>query len=311
MISRKYFYSVALGLMTLLTASCSQDDSLVEPVHTKEASASFSVNIPQESTGTRAADANVQRYAIAIEDADGNTVSLAANSGGWKVDTTNGDGKMKIQSTGSFVIDGLTDGNTYTAHFWADYDSYTLPTDWQETGDYATYDISWYNYVKLNWQGANLKPAIMAYCGSKEFIAGSDNGAGFDITLKRAVAQVSLIQNDAKENVSGTSFEFKCYSGVVYNIKTGTASTSDADKGTVSYWPSISGSNVADGEEIFNFYILANQGINDNDITYADFYLTRWSGSSYVSCTGADYGFLQTTVKANHITNIKGNFFGD
>ena len=65
---KKYFYSAVVGLMALFTASCSQDETVTSIVKSNEpVKATFTLNVPSENTLTRAADTNVKRYAIAIE----------------------------------------------------------------------------------------------------------------------------------------------------------------------------------------------------------------------------------------------------
>ena len=85
---KKYFFIAALGLLTL--AACQR-----EALETHQtATAMFAVSVTDDAIVTRAADASVARYAIAIEG----------------LDLGNGEGAFMIQDNGTFVIPGLITG---------------------------------------------------------------------------------------------------------------------------------------------------------------------------------------------------------
>ena len=299
MISRKIFYFAVLSLTTLLTVSCSQDDSLVESTPINDASASFRVNIPWESASTRGADANVKRYAIAIENVDDaeNPFIVKLDPSTLAVDMTNGVDTMIINNTGSFDISGLTNGSKYVAYFWADYDSHLLPTAWQETGSYATYDIQNFMNVKHNWEGTVLKTGVMAYCGSKDFVAGSDNGAGFSVTLSHAVAEVNLIQETGKTTTESIALQLTYTIPTSLNLKDKTVGDSYETK----LWPNFVAWTYPDNYTLQTIYMFASD--TEQNI---DFKMEKWNGSSYESIFTTDA--ITVPVKVNHKSNVKGDY---
>lgn len=294
---KKYFYSAVVGLMALFTASCSQDETVTSIVKSNEpVKATFTLNVPSENTLTRAADTNVKRYAIAIENVDDPTAP-------WDVDLIGaGDDskKMLIQASNEFTIDGLTDGSKYVAYFWADYDD--VSASW--TG--GAYDISWYSWIGVNWNAtANAYVAGMAYCGSKAFTAGEDNGAGFSVTLNRAVAKVNLIQS-AEGISNGETLVAGYNTKIYYSIKTKSVIANDSDPSTdaiddynISYAKTVAAGSVAADTELNTFYVLASDAGET-----LDFYFTtdNWATSTAVT---------NVPVKANYQTNIKGGYFAN
>lgn len=175
---KKYFYSAVVALVALFTASCSQEESLVQS-NTAPSKTTFSVALPTEKAITRAVDEGIHRYAMAIKGVD-------------LVKGTETTGAMLIQSTGNFTVENLESGKKYTAYFWADEDAADATA--------PSYDITWPNYVKLNYDGNDTdgwtaRPMKMAYCGTLEFTAG--DAENYPITLKRAVSKVNLIQSAA------------------------------------------------------------------------------------------------------------------
>ena len=281
---KKYFYSAVVAMMALFTVSCSQNEAPEEAPSAPAATASVSFNVkaPSDNPITRAADSNVKRYAIAI---DG-------------VDLGNGVGASIIQASGTFDVPNLTTGNTYTVTFWADYDDATLQTAWQETGDYATYDITWLTYIKQN-KGTH---ATMAYCGSRTITVGEQTGA-YNITLKRAVAQVNLKQANpaSKKSADGNSdwitVTYKKYTA--YNAQTGAVVSGDADAATGYSYEQTA--DLAANADLGSFYAWANTaGITDNiAITY---YATATEGTVNVATVS------NVPLCANYKTNITGNF---
>ena len=292
---KKYFYSAVVGLMAMLTASCSQDEDVASVVKNNEpVKATFTLRVPSEHSLTRAADTNVKRYAIAIENVDDPTAT-------WDVDLI-GEGddskKMLIQASNEFTIDGLTPGSKYIAYFWADYDE--ASAGWSG----GAYDISWYNWIGVNWNAtANGYVAGMAYCGKKEFTAGEDKGAGFTVTLNRVVAKVNLVQSP--EGISnGETLVVGYNTKIYYNIKTKSVVANDSDPSTeavddynISHSKTIAAGSIAANTELNTFYVLASDAGET-----VDFYFTtdNWATSTPVT---------NVPVKANYQTNIKGSYF--
>ena len=258
---KNYFFIAALGLMTL--AACQS-----EALETNQtATATFAVSVTNDAIATRAADANVARYAIAI---DG-------------LDLGNGEGAFMIQDNGTFEIPGLITGQQYTAYFWADYDD-------------GTYDVVWPNWVSLK----DGKEIGMAYHGHTTFTLGEQD-APYAITLKRAVAQVTLTQKDAAAGTPWIKVHFNRYK--VFNAKNGTCS-GDAESKKVEYDPA---GGFAAGQVLASFYVFAPE----NGYT-SDFVIKNgddWTDSEEV----VHYAPVIATVnnvplKANYKTNITGNY---
>ena len=287
-------------MMALCTVSCSQDETtLVSAAPAAPAgpvSVSFKVDAPTDGIVTRAADANVKRYAIAIENVDN-------PSSPWTVDLI-GEGddskKMLIQASNEFTIDGLEDGSKYVAYFWADYDD--VSASW--TG--GAYDISWFNWITVNWNAeANGYVAGMAYCGSKEFTAGASTDA-LNVTLSRIVAKVNMVQSGAGTS-NGETLVASYKSHAVYSIKTRSTIANDTDPDTegvqdyqFTFSKTIVAGPVADETELNSFYVLASDAGATIDI-----YMTKdnW-GTNLV-----EGGVTNVPVKANYQTNIKGAYF--
>lgn len=278
---KKFFYSAMVAMTALFTTSCSSENSVNEEVTNAPVKTTFQVNLPTDGMVTRAADANVKRYAIAI---DG-------------VDLGNGVGASLIQASGSFEVPNLVTGKSYTVTFWADYDDATLPTVWQETGDYATYNITYLTYVQQN-KGTH---ATMAYCGSRTITVGEQTGA-YNITLKRAVAQVNLKQASAasKTSADGSSdwitVTYNKYPA--YNAQTGTVTGDTTTPTGYSYEQTA---NLAANADLGSFYVWASTtGITDNiAITY---WATEAEGTVNVATV------TNVPLRANYKTNITGNF---
>ena len=285
-------------MMALCTVSCSQDEAtLVSAAPAAPAgpvSVSFKVDAPTEGIITRAADANVKRYAIAIENVDDASAPWALDLIGEGDDSK----KMLIQASNEFTIDGLTDGSKYVAYFWADYDD--VSASW--TG--GAYDISWFNWITVNWNTeANGYVAGMAYCGSIEFTAGESSEA-LNVTLKRVVAKVNLVQSGAGIS-NGETLVASYFSHAVYSIKTKSTIANDAnpdEEGVQDYQftfsKTITAGAVADGTELNSFYVLASDAGATIDI-----YITKDNWGSTLA------GVTNVPVQANYQTNIKGAYF--
>lgn len=293
---KKYFYSAIVAMTALFTVSCSQDETLVETsTPAAPASVSFKLDVPTDGMTTRAADANVARYAVVIQNVDDATspwtVKLAADGTGWKVDYEAGDEQMKVQANSEITIDGLTDGSKYVAYFWADYNE-------------DAYDLTWATDITVKWNtAANKYVAGMAYCGSKAFTAGEDTGAGFSVTLTRAVAQVNFVQSVAGVSL-GETLVAACTMPIHYNLLTGqlTAATTDWDTtGQMQASGAASAGDVAADQVITSFYVLAPTAG-----TTVDFYMTMDNWATNL----VDGGVTNVPVRANYKTNIKGAYYG-
>lgn len=257
----KYFFIAAFSLLAF--AAC-QREALDKPTTT---TASFAVSITDEDIATRAADANVARYAIAI---DG-------------LDLGNGEGAFMIQDNGTFVIPGLITGQQYTAYFWADYDD-------------GTYDVVWPNWVSLK----DGKEIGMAYCGHTTITLG-EQADPYAITLKRAVAQVTLTQKDAAGGTPWIKVHFNRYK--VYNAKNNTCA-GDAESKKVEYDPA--GGFAAD-QVLASFYVFAPENGYTSDFVIKDG--DDWTDSEQVLHPAPVIATVTNVpLKANYKTNIKGNY---
>ena len=268
---KKYFFSAAVAMMALFATSCSQDEVFAPEVTNQGATATFKVSLPTDGFGTRAADANVTRYAIAIEGLDITD------------DNTDNAGAFLIQNNGNFTIPGLVNGQEYTVYFWADY------------GD-GTYNVEWPNWVSLN----DGKEIGMAYCGHTTITLGEQTDA-YAITLKRAVAQVTLTQKDAASATGApwTKISFNRYN--VYNAKTGECA-GDATEQKLSLDPA----DLTAGQQLFQFYVFAPEaGYTTNfKITNGD----DWTDGDNVLHTNPIATISNVPLKANFKTSITGNF---
>lgn len=280
---KNFFYFTAMSFVALFVTSCSQDEVLVENNSlATPAKAVFNVSLPTDGMTTRGADTQVKRYAIAID--------------GMDLGNSKGVGASKIQDNGTFEIEGLTTGQQYTVTFWADYDDASLSTEWVEEGEYATYDINWLTYVKQN-KGTH---ATMCYCGSKTITVGEQTG-DYEITLKRAVAQVNMKQTTAATKMSeaGSSDWIKVSYNkyAAYNAQTGTV-TGETAATDYSYEQTA---DLAANADLGSFYVWANTSGNTDNLAIS-YYATEAEGTVNVATVN------NVPLKANYKTNISGNF---
>ena len=298
---KKFFYSAVVAMVALFTASCSQEEVAETQIPaSKKVSTSFSVDIPTSGHSTRAADANVTRYAVLIENVDDPAnpwdVKLVANGTGWKVDYDNGDTEMKVQGSGNITIDGLTDGSKYVAYFWADYDDPTSGV----VG--ASYNVTYATDIAVTgWDAVSSSYKVgMAYCGSKSFTAGEDHGAGFSVTLKHAVAKVNFNQTGANQTITeAKTLAVSCKLPIHYNLKTQSliAKTDTWDtEGSIGISVTKPAGEIAAGE-LGSIYILAP----DNGTTVSFWYTTdNWTTSNEIA---------SVPLRSNYLTNISGQYF--
>ena len=297
---KKYFYSAVVAMMALFTVSCSQEETAETQISApKKVSTSFSVGIPSNGPSTRTADASVTRYAVVIDNVDDAaapwTVKLKASSTGFVVDYTDGDEQMKVQGSGNITIDGLTDGSKYVAYFWADYDDPANVVG-------ASYDVTWATDIAVkSWDDASSSYKVgMAYCGSKSFTAGEDNGAGFSVTLKHAVAKVNFNQSASLTIAEAKTLAASCKLPVHYNLKTQSliakTDTWDTEGSIGISIAKTAGSEITAGE-LGSIYILAP----DNGTTVSFWYtLDNWTTSNEIA---------SVPLKSNYQTNISGQYF--
>lgn len=266
---KKYFFSAAVAMMTLFATSCSQDETFA-PENQVPATASFRVNLPIDGMTTRGADASVKRYAIAIEGLD------ITN------DDTDNPGAFLIQDNGTFEIPGLVTGQQYTVYFWADY------------GD-GTYDVTWPNWVSLN----DGKEIGMAYCGHTTITLG-EQADPYDITLRRAVAQVTLAQKNAARVNDGLWLRVHYNRYTVYNAKDNTCA-GDAAAAKIEYHTDAAWSA---NQQIAQFYVFAPEAGYTSD-----FVVKNGDDNPDADYTAPVIATVSNVpLKANYKTNITGNF---
>ena len=280
---KKYFFSAAVAIVALFATSCSQDETFAPEVTNQGATATFQVNLPTDDMTTRGADANVKRFAIAIEG----------------VELGNGEGAFLIQDNGTFEIPGLVTGQQYTVYFWADYDAATLSTtkeDGMTADQYATYAVVWPNWVSLN----DGKEMAMAYCGHTTITLG-EQADPYAITLKRAVAQVTLTQKDAASATGApwTKISFNRYT--IYNAKTGECAGDAAEQKL-----SVDPAELTAGQQLHQFYVFAPEAGYTTDFAIKNG--DDWTDGENVLHTNPIATISNVPLKANFKTNITGNF---
>lgn len=285
----KKMISYALFASLALFASCSQDETLEQATNAPGV-LSFTTNLPTEGAQTKAADANVQRYIMQLyADYEGQMTAQYLNPDGAD-DTAQ---KLLIQADGNFTIDGaainLTEGATYTAVFWADYDAPTTAST--ET----TYNANYLNCVQLN----DGKEMAMAYCGTSEFTYGSDMQPSYNVTLTRAVAQVNLNQTEAFTATEGDQLTASYSRYFVYNALE--ESVYPSTESWQTYVPVTTALNITAGDVAANatlgnilVFASADESIN-TDFSFS------YGGTVVGSVT-------QVPLQANYQTNISGNY---
>lgn len=274
---KKYFFSAAVALMALVATSCSQDESLVENGNVN-GTVSFRVSLPTDGSITRAADASVQRYAMSIDGVD--------------LGATSGTSASIINGTGTFDVNNLQAGKEYTAYFWADYDAVNA-TD-------PTYDVTWLTWVSLTKvkdaetgeDTGESKPVTMAYCGKLTFTAGS--AANYNVTLKRAVAKVNLVQTPAGQS-AGDWVTARYSTATNYDVSNYAPHESSGSV-NLATWQQITEGAVADGTTLFSFYVLAPSA----EATLTDVAL-EVNNAAKATVTNVP-------MQANYQTNIKGAY---
>lgn len=255
-------------------ASCSQDENLIE--ENSSSAISFLTSLPENGLQSRAADTSVKRYIMQLY-ADGTVVDLNPSE-----DVTN---YSIINSDGVFQIDGNACGLqrdvTYSAVFWADYD--------EATAESPTYDVSWLNWVQLN-EGKDM---AMAYCGKLDFIYGRATNE-YQVTLKRAVAQVNLKQKTTYTAGEGDKIAAAYQRYINFN-----AFTSDVPEGAGTSEAqteiTVTGGEKAAGDVLGSFLVFASPNGTTTDFTFS-------YGENVVGSVN------NVPLKANYQTNITGDF---
>lgn len=283
----KKMISYALFAAMAFFASCSQDETLEQATNAPGV-LSFTTSLPNDGIQTKAADANVGRYIMQLyTEYEGEMTAQYLNPEGTD-DTTQ---KLLVQDNGTFTIDGatinLTEGTTYTAVFWADYDTPAAAD--------PTYNANYLNCVQLN----SGKEMTMAYCGTADFTYGSDMPATQSVTLKRAVAQVNLNQSVAFTAAEGDQLTATYTRYFAYDaLNTCVYPTSEGWQTNPSVTTTLS---IAAGEKAANstlgnilVFASADEAIN-TDFTFA------YNGITVGNAT-------QAPLQANYQTNINGNF---
>ena len=305
----KRFLSYAMCAAAVCLAACSQDETF-EQVNADSHVISFRASLPQDAMMTKA-DANVGRYIMQVVKPDGGWLDFDSSE-----ETTL---ERQINDTGEFQIDGdalsMEIGGTYTALFWADYDTPTTAS-----AD-AVYSADWLNWVSWN----KSKPMTMAYCGKLDFVYGDD--VTTDIVLKRAVAQINLKQKTAHTPAAGDQITAAYSAYTVYDVRgTFPAVGSDgsaANPEDVTATVNVSGelqagatigsilvfaTPVADQSTLtdFTFTYTGEEAIAVNDVPLRANYQTNINGDFVNGPTTTDYDFTVTTGDAWDGT-IEGN----
>lgn len=269
---KKNLVFLGAALLSMMSMSCSQDQDLVGNVSNDIVA--FNLSASENIAGTRAADSNVKRYAMSISGVD-----------------LDGDGPLEageslVQTSTQFTVKGLEKGKQYTVNFWADYDEATS-TD-------PTYDVKWMNWVQLNKQSEDgpYKPMTMAYCGSIVITAGGQES--YNVKLKRAVAQVKLLQNKTMVG-NGEKISVAYQSKNYYDVNT-LAPAENATAEDNTYEVTVPSEELLEGQEVGSFLVFAPK-----------------EEASLLSLTiKKDEEDLKTIdnvpLQANYQTNIKGDF---
>lgn len=266
----KYLSYALIASMTIF-ASCSQDENLID--ENSSSAISFLTSLPENGLQSRAADSSVKRYIMQLYE-NGTIVDLDPSESGENYSIINSDGVFRIDGNAC----GLQRDVTYSAVFWADYDEATAAS--------PTYDVKWLNWVELN----DGKEMAMAYCGKLDFIYGQATNE-YQVTLKRAVAQVNLKQKTAYTAGEGDKIT------AVYkrpeNFNTLTSEVSDGVKTQTEI--SVASGEKSGDEVLGSFLVFASPNGTTTDFTFS-------YGENVVG------GVNNVPLKANYQTNITGDF---
>ena len=297
----KRFLSYAMCAAAVCLAACSQDETF-EQVNADSHVISFRASLPQDAMMTKA-DANVGRYIMQVVKPDGGWLDFDSSE-----ETAL---ERKVNATGEFQIDGdalsMEIGGTYTALFWADYDTPTTAS-----AD-AVYSADWLNWVSWN----KSKPMTMAYCGKLDFVYGDD--VTTDIVLKRAVAQINLKQKTAHTPTDGDQITAAYSAYTVYDVRgtfpavggDGNAANPEDVTATVNVSGELQAgatigsilvfaTPVADQSTLtdFTFTYTGKEAITVNDVPLRANYQTNINGDFVNGPTTTDYDFTVTTGDA-------------
>lgn len=297
----KRFLSYAMCAAAVCLAACSQDETF-EQVNADSHVISFRASLPQDAMMTKA-DANVGRYIMQVVKPDGGWLDFDSSE-----ETAL---ERQVNATGEFQIDGdalsMEIGGTYTALFWADYDTPTTAS-----AD-AVYSADWLNWVSWN----KSKPMTMAYCGKLDFVYGDD--VTTDIVLKRAVAQINLKQKTAHTPTDGDQITAAYSAYTVYDVRgtfpavggDGNAANPEDVTATVNVSGELQAgatigsilvfaTPVADQSTLtdFTFTYTGKEAITVNDVPLRANYQTNINGDFVNGPTTTDYDFTVTTGDA-------------
>lgn len=279
----KRFLSYAMCAAAVCLAACSQDETF-EQVNADSHMISFRASLPQDAMMTKA-DANVGRYIMQVVKPDGGWLDFDPSE-----ETAL---ERQVNATGEFQIDGdalsMEIGGTYTALFWADYDTPTTAS-----AD-AVYSADWLNWVSWN----KSKPMTMAYCGKLDFVYGND--ATTDIVLKRAVAQVNLKQTTEQTPAAGDQISAAYSAYTVYDVR-GTFPAVGGDGNAVNPETVTATVNVpaelAADATIGSILVFATSAADQSTMTNFTF-----------TYTGKEaFPVNNVPLRANYQTNINGDF---
>lgn len=272
----KKIFTYALMAMAACMTSCSQDETFEQVNPSVPAGMiAFSASVPTDGLQTRAADENVQRFVMQIYNAEGNGVTDPDNTSA-NYTLVSGDGNFTLDP----VDAGMADG-TYTAVFWADYDT-------PETTD-PVYDTSWLNWVTVN-EGKTMG---MAYQGKQEFTVGTTSEP-MNVTLTHAVAQVNLSQAEAFTAEEGDHIDVTYTTAQAFNVLTGEVQGS----GIASAYIAVAAGEKEAGAVLGSFAVFA--GFNEATVTSFTF--------SYNDVQVATVD--NVPVQGNYQTNISGDYSG-
>lgn len=222
---KKLFFALSLGAAALFT-SCEKQTMPV----TQLGATTFTVNVDSDVTSRAAAD--VDRYVMAIYDADDAVVEQLTNT----------DGLFNVV---------LPSNESYTAIFWADVNA----TD--------VYDVTDLKAVSL--VGDN---AAEAWAGSLSFKTNGDESTS--VTLGRAVAKLTLVETGVIE--AGSTLGVTMTQLSTFNAATMVATGEKAYTNSIALAEGVNATEEAPVTLATDLYILASEEGNSIAIIDFDMY---------------------------------------
>lgn len=198
---KKMFFAFAVGVLAMLT-SCNKDEAgLIND--NEQTNVTFNLKLP---ISTRIGGCT--RFVIEVY--EGNSASGTVLQ------------HVEYGTTPKPIV--LNKNKTYTFLFWADNGTPSTETT-PSSGDYNVANLKNVSISALNHQ-----PSYEAFCGSTSFIIESNDMASinYNITLKRAVAQVIYMQANEDFTTDNNSLEVTYPSDCKMDVSSGTLFEDDA-----------------------------------------------------------------------------------